>query len=288
MTFSHFLAGLPLDGMAAESRYDVIVGTIEDVSKHKPTNGTPPIVTLRVQEVLRGEKESNRTRGWWAPFSHDVDWSGDEADALINKWAATPMQLPEVGAKKILFGEMDHRDDQAVFWISPVGRFDYSDKNRELALQGIEQFEIAARQAEQRRAAEEQAYAKKMKVWRAKYSSADIERFTQAAEFVGIGTVCSGPQSEDAGDYYDFAVSEILKGQRRRNFTGDVYYVTALVPATIGELLSTRDRAFVLFLSDEHAQFGDARDYYVPISAGDGMLEADAEAVRAARAAIDK
>ena len=198
------------------------------------------------------------------------------------------MRLPNVGAQRILFGKAEKRDERTFFWISPVGRFDYSERSRELALKGIERFEEAAKRAEDKRIAQEKAYAARMKAWRAKYTVDDIQRFANTSDFVGIGKVCSGPRSVKAGDYYDFAVAEILKGERRREFTGDVYYVTVLVPATTSELIVARDRDFVLFLSDENAKLGDARDYHVPISAGEGMVEADAEALRAARAAINK
>ncbi|WP_417390504.1 hypothetical protein [Gimesia sp.] len=287
MSFTHFLTGAPIEVVAAESRYDVIVATIEKVSRHKATNGKPPIVTLTVHEVLRGKKDQDRKWGYWAPFPHDVDWGGDETAAIIKKWEEMSMKLPHVGTKRILFGTMVNRDNQTVFWISPAGRFDYSDKSRELVLKGIKRSEDAAKKVEQESVTQAKAYTAKMKAWRAKYTADDIQRFANTSDFVGIGKVCSGPQSEDAGDYYDFSVTEILKGQRRQQFTVDVYYVTVLVPDATSELIIHRDRNFVLFLSDKNAKFGDARDYYVPISAGEGLVEADADALRAARAAVN-
>src|SRR5262245_60857854 len=59
MTLEHHLASSGLSGIVAGSRYDVIVATVDSVSKHQATNGNPPLVGLTIHEVLSGDPNRN-------------------------------------------------------------------------------------------------------------------------------------------------------------------------------------------------------------------------------------
>ncbi len=286
----HWLAGLPIDGQIANSRYDVVAAVVEKVADEHCTNANPPVVTLDVREVLRGDTKANHRRGIWAPFPHDVDYGTLEDNPIYQNWAKKPLAGPEPGARMILLGQFLEEDGHKSFWISPIGRFELSKENRELAMAGIKRGEQLRREREEKLALEKQLYEKKMKAWRAESTSAEIEQFTIAADFIGIGTVSSGPGIHGNMDVhdYDFRVSKILKGKQQREYADGSYSVRIWVPEDISELLYARDRAYVLFLSEKELHHGVSVCTYKTIETGDGMVEADEEALEAVTAALKR
>ncbi len=288
MTITHWLAGQTLDQQVAHSRSDVVVATVEQVDQENATNARPPRVTLRIREVLRGDPEADRRRGLWAPFPHDVDYGVIETNPIYQAWARQPLAGPTPGTELILLGEMQQEEERSIFWISPVGRFPFSKENRDLALEGVATGERLRRERAEQAQAEKQAYQQKMQAWRAKYSAADLAKFTQAADFVGVGEVTSGPGIHGNLDVhdYEFHVTEILKGDKRKDFQGDTYYLRVWVPKDISELLYPRDRRFLLFLSEKDLDLRGAVPTYTFIEPGDGLVEADPAALQAVQAAL--
>ncbi len=139
MTLSHFLAGLGLEDVVANSHYDVIVATIQLVTDGESTNGSPPIVALDVDEVLRGDQQKQRQNivAIWAPFPHDIDHGADDQPE-IERWRAEKLAGPSSGTKLILLGEWQaDGESNDRFWVSPVGRFAFSDQSRAAAMAGI-------------------------------------------------------------------------------------------------------------------------------------------------------
>ena len=96
------------DTLVAEKEYllknpahDILVVTVLAVEATGATNGNPPMVDLRVEEVLRGgDRDATVTMAWQAPIFHeDTKDSGGVTEA----WKARRLTGPEVGAKLIVF-----------------------------------------------------------------------------------------------------------------------------------------------------------------------------------------
>jgi hypothetical protein len=287
MTLTHWLAGMPLGTMVEESRYDVVIATVESVSDRDATNARPPLVNLTVDEVLRGDPAAERRQAVWAPFPHDVDYGDPANNPRVQAWEREPQKAPAAGAKLILLGEMIQHQGSPAFWVLPVGRFPFSEQNRASALAGIQRGKLRAEQEEQKRRAEQLAWEEKMRAWRAKFDEDELKRMAEAADFVAVGKVCSGPTISPYEWTYDFCVSEIVKGDRRREYPNGEYYVAVETSAAVGELLYPRDRDFLLFLSDRDRRWSPSRDIYKPINHGEGLVEAD-DAARTAVVSVLK
>lgn len=126
MTLEHMLAQQPPAERIAATDWDVLDATVAVVSTHAATNGEPPRVQLFVNETLRGpQRRSPELWTVWAPFPHDVDWSGGDAEKLIAAWAARPLQGPAVGERFVILGE---RMADGTFRVSAVGRFPFTEQ----------------------------------------------------------------------------------------------------------------------------------------------------------------
>lgn len=285
MTFTHFLAGMPLDVMIAESRYDVIVATVGQMLNQQTTNANPPRVTLTVHEVLQGDFAPGKITGMFLPFPHDVDYGDPETNPRVIAWKRTPLQAPPAGTKLILLGELttqgeEEQAKQKVFAVSAVGQFPFSNANRQLAVQGLEKRrqKIAAREREQQAAQAE--FQRKMQQHRSQFSDEDLRELATTADFVAIGTVVSGGYVGTNPRTFDFLLSKIFKGTRRRKFNADQYIVGVNVPKDLAELLDARDRPYLLFLSEEEIDQAPARDVYDPLRERQAVVEADAAAIQ--------
>ena len=104
--------------------YDILVVTVLAVEAADATNGNPPRVELRVEEILRGEDRGPAVMvTWQAPVFHeDVKDPGGVTEA----WKARPLAGPEVAAKLIVFsiGPAEAAGVQAwsVYRFSPQNR----------------------------------------------------------------------------------------------------------------------------------------------------------------------
>lgn len=96
------------DTLVAEKEYllrnpahDILVVTVLTVEAEGATNGNPPKVELRVEEVLRGDDHGPTVTGTWqAPIFHE---DTKEAGGVTEAWKARPLAGPEVGANLIVF-----------------------------------------------------------------------------------------------------------------------------------------------------------------------------------------
>ncbi|MCH8924793.1 MAG: hypothetical protein IH924_01495 [Proteobacteria bacterium] len=119
------------DTLAAEKEsllrnpaYDILVVTVLAVEAADATNGNPPRVELRVEEVLRGEDRGPAVMVTWqaAVFHEDVK----DSEGITEAWKARPLAGPEVTAKLIVFsiGPAEAAGVQAwsVYRFSPQNR----------------------------------------------------------------------------------------------------------------------------------------------------------------------
>jgi hypothetical protein len=97
----------------------IIVATVTKVSDEAATNGNPPRVGLKVNQVLRGNVKDN-IRGLWNPRFHGFDTGG--FDAELKAWQAKPLTKPKVGQKFILSGWMVDHDDGPILSLSGYGK----------------------------------------------------------------------------------------------------------------------------------------------------------------------
>ena len=137
MSAEQFLNSSNPDAVITQSRHDVIVATVLVAAPGTPTNGTPPMVEIKVQEVLSGKMSRTPARAVWQPAPHDVDWVGSGADARIAEWAARLLPGPASGTAWILVGSLDTTSREGVFLVSPLGRFEYSEERRAWALRAL-------------------------------------------------------------------------------------------------------------------------------------------------------
>ncbi len=104
--------------------YDILVVTVLAVEAADATNGNPPRVELRVEEVLRGEDRGpTLTVTWQAPVFHeDVKDPG----GVTEDWKARPLAGPLVAAELIVFsiGPIEAAAVQvwSVYRLSPQNR----------------------------------------------------------------------------------------------------------------------------------------------------------------------
>jgi hypothetical protein len=109
--------------------YDILVATVFAVEAADATNGNPPRVELRVEEVLRGEDRGPTVMvTWQAPVFHEDIM---DSEGVTEAWKARPLTGPEVAAKLIVFSIGPAQAAAVQAW--SVYRF--SPQNRAVALE---------------------------------------------------------------------------------------------------------------------------------------------------------
>lgn len=85
------------------SDYDLFVATVQSVDDSASTQGDPPRLTVRVEEVLFGSLKPGVANVRWLPWAPWIPCAvGEEAN--IRAWNATPMKGPAVGERMIMAG----------------------------------------------------------------------------------------------------------------------------------------------------------------------------------------
>lgn len=119
------------DTLAAETEsllrnpaYDILVVTVLAVETADATNGNPPRVELRVEQVLRGADRGPTVMvTWQAPVFHE---DVKDSEGVTEAWKARPLAGPEVAAQLIVFsiGPAEAAGVQAgsVYRFSPQSR----------------------------------------------------------------------------------------------------------------------------------------------------------------------
>lgn len=263
--------GAPYEALDAG---DVFVATITRVEDKGATNAKPPRVWLEVQEVIRGDAKVARSPAVWSPPFHGVDWGGGEK--LVEQWKVKPLKGPKVGGKFILGGKLwpalpnQRPNDYEIF---SFVRIPYSDAARKQTI-----AHLAALDAERARYAAEVAAAKqaldlRRQKWRAAMTDEVIDKRTQEADIVAIGTITGGSGYE---------IETLLKGQPP-GAAGAKFYLTIPTESydkRVVEFAYERPRS-ILFLSTKNltagvtsitAQFVDPLEGFVP--ADDAALAA--------------
>lgn len=107
--------------------YDLVVVTVL-AGDSAGTQGHPPVVVTRVDEVLRGAPRSGGMRVIWAPRPLWIPCPVGEEEG-IRRWGETPIASPAVGSRWILGG---HAGPDSSSWFNVYDcRWDYSDALRQ-------------------------------------------------------------------------------------------------------------------------------------------------------------
>ena len=263
---------------------DVVVAAVKKVSDHAATNGDPPRLELEVHEVLRGDPKADRARAVWDPRPNGFDYGDPEMmRRAVRKWEAQPLAGPKVGDKLVLWGELAGDKKRPVFHAYSWHAYPFSAEKRTWAVKVIRDAEEAARRYAAKLEAEKKALAKAQAEWRAKTSADDLKKYAAQADVVAVGRICS----EYVSGPITIRVGQLLKGEKRKGYKGDDYYVGLTVPKKIRELLD-RETDYLLFLSADGLEAGPAAVSYPLIKAGAGIVIADRKAVDAVKEALGR
>jgi hypothetical protein len=168
--------GMPYGGSGGD---DVIVATVTKVSGHKATNGKPPLVELKVHEILRGDPKVDRRQAIWQPPFFDRGFSGG-AKAFTEryeKWKAEPMTSPKVGDKVILRGWPAGSVEKGKKRFVALFQTPYSEDARKTEIQWIQAEDKYLRDALAQMEAEQKKLLEARKQWRARVSPDDIRKY---------------------------------------------------------------------------------------------------------------
>jgi hypothetical protein len=275
-------AGMPIypsdqELLAAEGAIVAAV-VVEDVRPLVGTNGRPPRLRLRVDEVIRGTLPVEQFEADWPrPEYHGPD----EGDRPHPAWLDQPLPAPTYGTRLVL---LLSREGDA-YRIAERCRYPDTAAVRRQVRKGIADYLAFEKRFRIESAREEAAARARLDAmrtsWRAEATPEAIVRSALAADFVGIGHLSSGPNDDKA----TFEITRILKGKRRKEYLGSSYFADVRLPKVALELLhrTVRRSQFVFFLSENGMDLGRAPAYP---SVGVGVVLADEEAQRIVSEAV--
>ena len=275
------------EAQVANSNFAVIVASIEQVDDQGASNGDPPIVTLLVSEVLRGNVRPGRLHARWLPLPHDIDYVGGDAEARLREWSARPLAGPKLGLKMILIGTMGNGnfsgakyvDSTQAFLVSARCRFTYSDEKREWALAAIKRGAEAAKREQEEQQKQQKAIEDKRRQWKEEIGVEEIVRLAKEADLVAVGRIVSG----GVGSTPTFKVN-VLKGVKRHSYTGNNYFVTVDLPDRFHTIID-QNGPDVLLLLKEHGMKLMGSSWYYPILEN-GVVYAGEESLTAVKDAL--
>jgi hypothetical protein len=263
--------------LAAEGAIVAAV-VVEDVRPLVGTNGRPPRLRLRVDEVIRGTLPLKQFEADWPRPEYHGAHEGDRPHA---GWLDQPLPAPTHGTRLIL---LLSREGHA-YRIAERCRYpDTAAVRRQVrkAIADYLAFEKRFRIESAREEAAARARLDAMRTsWRAEATPEAIARSALAADFVGIGHLSSGPND----DLATFEITRILKGARRKEYLDSYYFADVRLPKVALEVLdrTLRRPQFVFFLSENGMDLRRAPAYP---SVGIGLVLADEEALRVVREAL--
>lgn len=279
---------------AERRRSDVIVVTVVGVSERAATNGNPPRVKVRVEEVLRGAPKRDRSRVIW--WGRPLESLGDETppEDQRQEWERQPLAGPKIGEKWILFGLLDYLRTPSPFCVPYHSRFPFSDDMRKKTVAMIEKYERLDQLARAARETELKPIWEEAKKWRAKVSVQQIKNYFDEADFVAVATLAG------MDPMMRFRVEKTLKGRERS--MAEILDHGLVVPEYARDRLALRasektirlfqrigyldEARYLLFFSERHLTLDlDKPPLYHPIPSGDGVVLADEEALEAVRSA---
>jgi hypothetical protein len=263
---------------------DLFVATVTRVEDEGATQGKPPLVWLKVHEMLCGKEGAVRSPAVWQAHYHDIDW-GDENTPELKRWQATPMKGPDVGKKFILAGKL-LEEGQVVsgrgrYLLLPNFRTPFSEEAR------IEQIKwLKEREERLHSALEEQARSKKelearTSAWRAAADDSTIDKLTIKADSVAVALVKGGTY---------FEIERMLKGRPRMSSDG-VYYVSVPkdgIDPRIDEIIGYERRRCVVFFSEANLVASVTKAHADLVDPYLGIVLADEAAIGAVQASLAK
>jgi hypothetical protein len=256
---------------------DVIVVTVAEVSAPPHTNGNPPRVTVRVDEVLQGDAKLERMIVEWGGRSHDVDWGDPSQNPIVQRWKLQAVEPPRVGEQWIVAGWPYGDGAAQMLMTTAAGRLPCTPGQRAATVAMLQAHRAATAQEAAKRAAEAAALAKAIAAWRAGVTNAELARYAAEADCIVLVTDAHGGR-----DGYASKVESFLKGTARR----DLGWVTARLPARVDALMTDRSQRYLLFLSETRVEVEPSAIVYRPIKSGDGVVLADDAAIEAVKAAV--
>lgn len=185
------------DELLVNTEHSVAVVTITGVPARAkpPTQGNPPVVQFRVDEVLRGPA-TKHTRAVWAPHQEFFCCGNSpELQRLRDEWARRPYAGPKVGERFIVMGRDDYTAGR---WrIIDRNRVPYTDAQRARVVDSIANGPArrAAKAAADKAAAERAAKA--FAAQRLMDAKARLPALVREADSIVVATVTRG--------IYDFA-----------------------------------------------------------------------------------
>jgi hypothetical protein len=258
---------------------DIIVVTVVGVSAPPHTNGNPPRVTVRVEEVLQGDAKLDRTSVEWGGHFHDVDWGVPERNPIVLQWKLQGVEPPKVGEQWIVAGWVYGSGAAQALITTADGRTPFTAQRWAETVAMVKKRREEAAQYAVKQAAEAAALAKAIAGWRAGVTNADLARYAAEADCIVLVTDAHGGR-----DGYSSKVESFLKGAARR----DLGWVTARLPAPVDAFLADREQRYLLFLTESRVEVEPSAMVYWPIKSGDGVVIADATAMEAVKTAVGK
>jgi hypothetical protein len=258
---------------------DVVVARVVAVADRGATNGNPPRVELRVEEVLRGDPKLDRRQTVWQPVSPFLCLTGAEKAYAL--WQAAPLAGPRAGDRLIVWGSVEKTKDGPRFVARANNALADTATNRDWAVRTIRATAAYHAAAAAKAAADARAQRQRVQRWQVRTSPEDLRKLARQADFVGVGKIVSG-----SGPGFQFRVTEILKGKQQRKYADGSYYVGLEVPAGVAGLLD-RETEYLLLLSEKGLRAG-VPDGYRPAPGSDGVAITDARALAVVRTALGK
>lgn len=151
-----------------------------------------------------------------------------------------------------------------------------------VAQQAVEEIRTA-RLEEAKRKADQEALRNARAAWRATQSADDLKTFTAQADVVAVGRIVS----EMGENGVLIQVNEWLKGEKRRKYASNSYFLSMSVPSKVRKWMD-RETDYLLFLAVDGLKSNPSADYYPRIQTGDGIVIADRPARAAVKQALDR
>ena len=122
-----------------DPKYGVFVITVNRNKKMRATNGNPPLVNLRINEVLRQPEDKSlplrKGKTIWSVWaSHAFGCGSFEAG---RKYMNKVVEGPPSGLKLVIIGYPVTRANKRYLRVAPICRYHYSTNSRQYALDWI-------------------------------------------------------------------------------------------------------------------------------------------------------
>lgn len=248
--------------------------TIEEVRPPIGTRGKPPLVSLRIDAIIRGRIAQQMVEAAWLPPDYHGSTEGDNTPPP--SWLAEPLPAPTPGTRLILLLSREGSE----FRVANRCRYPDTPQTRRQVRKAIDDYISWQRRSRREQAAAARAERRRIEArrrsWRARATPLLIAHSARDADFIGIGR-SSGPNDGEA----TVEITEILKGVRRKPYRGSAYFAHVHFPPIATDIAEPgRWPDLLLFLTENGMDLDRAPAYALT---GVGLVIADAEARKVVR-----